>query len=925
MRPGCVRVLVAAFLCALPLSLHAQTTGSLRGTVTDASGAVLPGATVTISSDALIGGSRTTTTNEVGVFRFPSLPVGAYTVEIELAGFVSHRVADVPVNLEATATVNAALDVAKLAENVTVVGESPVIDVTRAGMASSIKNELLEEVPTRRNMYDLMHVQPGMSATYGDGQSDRVSAFGSNQQSNSWNVDGVNVTAPETGSSWWSVNPDVIEEIQVLGVGAPAEFGNHTGAVLNVVTKRGSNDFHGQASYFLQDDAITDVNVRLPDSDFTFNRKLYRNFTSQLGGPFKRDNTWFFGSFEYWRSASTEPGNDPSLAPTNYSDKYDLKVTTRLSDTITGDGFIHHDDWGGLDAPSPFYTQSALSGERGRNPAWGGGIDWIKSDKLLFEFKYAGWWSDDIHDSQTGSFDEPFIDYTPPDGGPTTYAGGVYYPWDYVTSRHQVKAKATYYASNFLNSEHEFKMGVQYSHGLAKTNVGIGPTGTYMYNYGGTLYRAVQDPYQYGGISNDTGVFIDDRVTVSDRLTLNLGVRYDINRGGFPDYNRLAIGTPSISPSGNYLETDEVIPGQDVVKWNLVSPRFGIAYQPFANGRSVIRASFGVYYDQNVIGNWDAPPPGKPTFLLYTQGPTGAFDELVTEQTSEDVEIHPDLRPPRTLQYAAGFEHQIGQLMSVGTQYVYKTTKDLVGWEIVSGEWTRVPFRDPFTGTEFSLLSQLDEPRVRKGNDPGQFPGSEDLDYFQRYHGLAFTVTKRYANNWGLNGSYTWSRSRGLIPRMLSQAQFNPFYSSTEGSDPNHFLNAEGRLQADRPHMFRLQGLVRLPWDVQLSGNVDLSTGRSHNRQIRAGGLGQGTVSVIMEPGGSYRFPATRNIDFLVGKRIPLGRGAAIRLEAWVYNLLNDDQVLSYSDLRLQRASDTFTADTWVEPRRLQFRFGLQF
>lgn len=898
----------------------------MRGTVTDESGAVLPGATVTIQSSALIGGSRTAVTNEVGVFRFPSLPVGTYSVQIELPGFVAHRVDNVPVSLESQATVNAALQVAKVAETVSVVGESPVVDVSRSGMAASIKNELLEEVPTRRNMYDLMHVMPGMSATYGDGQSDRVSAFGSNQQSNSWNVDGVNVTAPETGSSWWSVNPDVVQEIQVLGVGAPAEFGNHTGAVLNVVTKRGSNEFHGQASYFLQHDSLTDVNVRLPDSDFVFNRDKYRNFTSQLGGPFRRDSTWFFGSFEYYRSAQTEPGNDPSFAPTNYSDKYDLKVTSRLTERLTAEGFVHHDDWGGLDAPTPFYQPSALSGERGRNPAWGGGVEWVTNDRLFLEFKYAGWWSDDIHDSQTGSFEEPFINYTPDDGGPTTYAGGVYYPWDYVTSRNQVKAKATYYAANFLNSEHEFKMGVQYSRGLAKTNVAIGPTGSYMYNYGGTLYRAVQDPYQYGGISHDTGIFVDDRITVSDRLTINAGVRYDINRAGFPEYSRLEIGEPSISPSGLYKETDQTIPSRDVINWNLVSPRIGIAYQPFANGRSVIRASFGVYYDQNVIGNWDTPPPGKPTFRLYTQGATGEFDELVNEITSEDVDIHPNLRPPRTLQYAAGYEQQLSENVSVGTQYIYKDTKDLVGWEILGGVWEPFPFTDPFTGNPVTLLSQVEVPTTRKGNDPGEFPGSENLDYFQKYHGIVFNFAKRYADNWGLNASYTLSRSTGLIPRMLSQAQFNPFYSSREGADPNNFINAEGRLQADRPHMFRFQGVSRLPWDVQISAALDLSSGRAHNRQIRVPGLGQGTVVAIMEPGGAYRFPPVRNLDLSLGKRIPLGGGrAAIRLEGWIFNVLNDDSVLEYANLRLQRAGDEFTPIAWTEPRRLQIRFGVQF
>jgi hypothetical protein len=919
-----ILVYLAAFVLATSPPAIAQTTGSMRGTVIDSTGAVLPGATVTIRSDALIGGTRSTVTNEVGAFRFPSLPVGDYDVTVTIDGFVTYQIQKVPVGLESTATVNATMQVAQLAENVSVTGEAPLVDVTRAGMANSVTAATLEQIPTRRNMYDMMHAMPGMSPTYGDGQSDRVSAFGSNQQSNSWNVDGVNATAPETGSSWWTVNQDVIEEIQVIGVGAPAEFGNHTGAVMNVVTKRGGNEFHGQASYFFTNDKLTDVNVRLPDSEFTFNRELYRNFTAQLGGPIRKNSTWFFGSFEYWRSASTEPGNDPSLAPTNYSDKSDLKITNRTG-PFTIDGFIHHDDWGGLDAPSPFYSQSALSGERGRNPAWGGGLEWVTSDRLFMEFKYAGWWSDDIHDSQTGSFDEPFIDYTPPGGGPTTYSGGVYYPWDYVTSRNQAKVKATYYSENFLKSEHEFKLGVQYSYGTAKTNVGIGPTGTYMYNYGGYLYRAVQAPYVYGGVSHDTGVFLDDRITVSDRLTLNMGVRFDYSKGGVPDYSRLAIGEPSISVAGMYAETDEIVPGADVVNWKLISPRLGLAFQPFGDTRSVIRASFGVYYDQNVIGNWDSPPPGKPTFELFSCASDTECDDLVFEQTSEDVAIHPDLKPPRTLQYAAGFEHQIADNMSIGTQYIYKTTKNLVGWEIIGGEWEEAPFTDPFTGQQFTLLSQVDVPLTRKGNDPGDFPGSENLRYFQKYHGLAFTFAKRYANNWSLNASYTWSRSEGLIPRMLSQAQFNPFYSSREGADPNNFINAEGRLQADRPHMFRLQSVARLPWDFQVSTNLDFSTGKAHNRQIRVGNLGQGTVSVIMEPGGSYRFSPVKNLDLLIGKRIRFAGDAAIRLEAWLLNALNDDQELSFADLRLQTPSDRFTADTWVEPRRVQFRVGIQF
>ncbi len=329
-RMHALSVLVFVSVLAAAMPVIAQTTGSLRGVVTDSTGGVLPGATVTITSAALIGGTRTAVTNELGVYRFPSLPVGRYRIEVSMQGFGSSRTDDVDVGVNSQATVDAMLSVAAAAETVSVVGESPVVDVTSSSVGQSIKNELLEELPTRRNMYDLIQVQPGMSVDVGDGQSDRVVAYGSNRQSNSWNVDGVEVSGPETGSAWWTVNPDNIEEIQVMGVGAPAEYGNHMGGVFNVVSKSGSNVFHGGASYFFQTDGLTDVNVHVPDSPFTFHRDLYRNFTSQLGGPIMKDRMWFFGSYEYFRDASTEPGNDPSVAPLNKSDKYDIKVTTRL-------------------------------------------------------------------------------------------------------------------------------------------------------------------------------------------------------------------------------------------------------------------------------------------------------------------------------------------------------------------------------------------------------------------------------------------------------------------------------------------------------------------------------------------------------------------------------------------------------------------
>ncbi len=916
--------------CAIALSAWAQTTGNIRGEISDADGQPVPGAAITIRSEALIGGTRTVYTNEQGVYRFPAVPLGTYTVEVMMQGFQTVRAENVVVKLDSTAYVPIHIKMATMGETLTVLGETPLIDPTKAGLSTSFKSELLEELPTQRGMWDLMQVAPGVTVDYGDSQSTAIIAFGSNLQSNSWNVDGVDVSGPETGGAWWYVNPDMIEEVQVIGVGAPAEYGNHTGAVLNVVTKKGSNDFHGALNYFLQADSITGNNVNVPDSPFGFHRDTYRDFTAQAGGPVWKDKIWFFGAFEYLRDASTLPGADPDFAPLLKSDKYDFKMTARLGEKNEVSGFYHNEIYEYPGSPTQFTTPSSVGIEEGDNPAWGAGLTSTISDNLLLEFNYSGWTSDDFWRSATGSLEDPFINY---DESPETYSGGTLYPYDYLTSRHQLRGKLTYYADQFLKSQHEFRFGVQYSYGNADTIAALGPNGNYLYQYtsyyGTYLYQWYQTPYEYGGHSRDLGLFIDDTVTINDRLTLNLGLRLDHNNGSIPEYDRYAVGTPSVTHVGNWITTGEKIAGvDDLIKWNLVSPRLGFVYQLDKDGRSVVEGSFSVYYDHNVIGNWDAPPPGSPPYQLsYFNEATGEFEVFYEEPTQiPGFTYNKDLRAPRTLQYAAGYERQFWKDAAFGAQYVYKDTQDLVGWEILGGAYESVPFTDPFTGRQYTVLSIVEQPLIRKGNDPGDFPGSEGLRYFQKYHGLIFTFEKRFAGNYALNASYTWSRSEGLLPRMLSQRQFAPFYGSREGTDPNNFINAEGRLQGDRPHLFRVQGVfMNLPAGLQASASVEFSSGRAHSRTIRVRDLGQGSATIIMEPIGSFRYSPIQNIDISIGRKFSFSDHVQFRVDAWIYNLLNSDQELFFGTLALQDTSEAFVPDTWVKPRRLQIRLGMEF
>lgn len=936
-------VIVLCCLLAVGTTAFSQTTGNIRGTVSDETAAILPGATITLYSDAIIGGSRTLVTNEVGVYRFPSLPVGTYAVEIEMDGFDTYRVEDIAVQIGATATVNSTMKLGTLAETITVTGESPVVDVTESGISTSFKGEMVQELPTTRNFYDFIQMAPGMSAVYSGGTGDRTVAFGSNQQSNSWNIDGIETSAPETGSSWMDVNPDDIAEVQILGVGAPAEFGNATGAVFNVVTRKGGDTFRGGANYYYQNNALTGENVSANTLEgygynpFPYKRDSWWDFTGQIGGPIVREKAWFYASAQAQRDRDWQPGvNNQENGPGTYMvERLDAKGTMRLGQSNELGFMFHVDDWDSIDGGNDFTTDSAAYVERGITYGYGANLTSTLSSNTLLEFRYAGWWADDIHDSPTGSFDEPFIDYTPPGGGPPTYSGGVVYPWDYITWSQQFKAKATHYTEDFLNAQHEFKFGVQIARGDAGTAVTAGPNSTYTYHYYGYYYKVAQAPYVYGGISWDTGFFVDDTVTIGDRLTLNLGVRFDHNTGGIPDYKRLAPGEPSLFQSMNAVETDVIVPGQpDLINWNLIAPRIGFAFQPTGDGRSVIKGFFGLFYDQNVIGNWDSPAPGLPPYQIYDYDPvTGTVGDLVFETTSEDTAFHPNLRPPRSMQTTVGFDQQIGENLQLGLQYVYKQTEILVGWEILDGVYETQPFTDPFTGTEYQLLNEIEKPTLRKGNDPGNFPGSENLDYEQDYHGMSATFGKRYANNWSLMGSYTYSRSKGLIPRPWPQAQNNPFYGSTQGQDPNAYLNARGYLQADRPHMVRIQGVWRLPYDIMFSTALNFESGKPFNRQIRSNAFNQPTPNIIMASsgsedvsvGGTLRRPTQKNVDLMFGKRFYLSERANIRADLTVYNLLNDDADTFYADLRLADPSETFIPDTWVLPRRLMFRIGFEF
>src|SRR5262245_41115290 len=215
--------------------------------------------TVTVKGEKIVG-SQTAVTNAQGLYRFAGLPPGTYTIVYTLSGFTTVTRPSVKVDLGGIAEENIALKVSQIAEEVTVTGESPVVDTSSNQVSTTYDKDWVRNAPIRRfTFFDLINAAPGVNQSIST--SSRSTSLGSASDENSYQLDGTDFTAPFTGAAWPWPNTDAIEEIEVLSLGAPAEYGNMQGAVFNVVTRQGSNKFHGDGNFYWQKQGLTSDNT----------------------------------------------------------------------------------------------------------------------------------------------------------------------------------------------------------------------------------------------------------------------------------------------------------------------------------------------------------------------------------------------------------------------------------------------------------------------------------------------------------------------------------------------------------------------------------------------------------------------------------------------------------------------------------------
>jgi hypothetical protein len=292
----CLLLVVLLLTVAVPSA--AQTTGSIVGRITDEGGGVLPGVTVEAKSPSLQG-TRTAVTDGTGSYRLELLPPGEYTVTFTLQGFATETHQGVAVGLDRDTTLNPSLRAA-VAEEITVTTDVPVVDTTTTSLGSNLGTRAIETLPTARNYSSVVQITPGVSsdAHPENSRQDSITVYGSTGAENVYYIDGVNTTGAEYGFQGKELNFEFIQAVDVKTGGYEAEFGRSTGGIINVITKSGGNQFHGDVfAYHDGDSQQSDAELVVSTSGtpLGFTRE---DFGIGIGGYIVRDKLWFFAAYD---------------------------------------------------------------------------------------------------------------------------------------------------------------------------------------------------------------------------------------------------------------------------------------------------------------------------------------------------------------------------------------------------------------------------------------------------------------------------------------------------------------------------------------------------------------------------------------------------------------------------------------------------
>jgi len=884
----CLALGLIASLIAPALLADGTLLGTINGRVLDQDGKALPGATIELTS-AEKGFQRTAVSDASGAFNFPLLQPGPYFVSISLAGFQSYEAKNVIVSADKRTDVSASLKLAAAAEAVTVTGEAPLVDKSNTSATTNVNSELTQKLAVGRGYQNLITFAPGVTSANNSANANSHGALSSN---NLYLFDGVDTTDPTTGTFGQNFNYEAIQEVNVSTSGISAEYGRSQGAIVNVITKSGTNQLHGSFKALLTNDNWTSQNKgSAPITGNSFARvkydKLIPDYAATLGGPIWQDHLWFFGSYE-WVDATTPqrqtasspiPGNE-NFTGQNYQQTtntrlWDGKLTAQItssqlftaqfnSDPITG--FVI-DYWG---TGSPAADLGALTAQ-GQNECGGFGCTkqfrWsgVFGSRVSME---AGWATanGNIFVGPAFGHGSPFLNLA--DG---FFYNGATFDGFVVRPRTQANLAGSVYHELFGKAA-QFKAGVD--------------------------YQLVRSENSFTYPNNEIFVVANFNPALGQNQNFEVGDEWDrlttpvpsVSRGkiwGFYGLEKFEAGPVSMNLGVRVEKQSETSDlGNVVVDATTVDPRLSAAWDIMGDGKTLVSGGWGRYHQFLIQDISDSVFSGVPVQtnrdIFLWNGSDFEFAQSITVGGNNQP-VNTGLKPSYVDEFNIALQRQIGNTMAVGVRGIYRKWYNLVD--------------DVKSLTDDGVLLKV----------PQNF---DDSISKRSYKAIELTVEKRFSGNWQALANYTLSRAFGNVFADYASTlyDFPGDTCSPVGIGPMPCVDAEGANHYgiagfDRTSIFNafVAYTASLPVvNITAAPSFNVQSGLPYQRQRSFAAPDNSRPIYFYDQRGDERLPTTYQLNFaLEGTFKPFGNGALslvggpveIGLKAEVFNLTNQQKV----------------------------------
>lgn len=963
-------VFAIAILAVVPWSLQAQqSTGDIYGQLVDETGGALPGVAVTLTGSLI--GTQNQTSGINGDFHFIRLSPGEYDVQCELDGFTTVRREQVKVVTAGAVNLQITMKPAPVDEIITVIAEQPILDTKKTGVGQNITNDVLANIPTARDPWVVLSMVSGIvvdrvniAGAEGGQQSEFTSRGDVGGDNAMWNMDGVTITdMAAVGSSPTYYDFDAFEEIQVTtGGNDPSQATGGMG--INFVSKRGGDIPKGSARFIvtskgLQGDNTKDLqsNANPGGSDkldgFIWNPGFKRpvliksrDYGVEVGGPFKKETAWYWGAVgvqDIQSQAVTGAADNTQLENISFKANAQAGEDTTLTYMYyRGDKIKRGRNAGATRPPETTWNQSGPTN-----------IHKIEVSRVMSPNFYVN--------GKLGIVKGGFA-LTPQGGLETSAWRDINRVWhgsqQYLSTdrpQMQISADNNYFKSGF-GGNHELKFGFSYRK-VETESVSLWPgTGASTRVSSAYTWARVTRPGNAHTENRYLGVYVGDTFT-RNRLTLNLGVRFDRQNGS------LLEATTSGSPILPDLIPAMTVAAKDApFSWSDISPRLGLTYDVSGDGKTLVRGSFAKYADQMSGGDlaFLSPIPFASGLDYYwtdlngdhvaqrdeldlSYGPIGTyyFDPNNPTSTETTTNVDPNLKAPQRTELIVGGEREIMANFAVGGNFVWRRAENqtwLVGTD----------YRNPnatYTYDDYELAGYVEGTlpdgtpykmpyyKLRAARADLEGAGVYTLwtnrpDYYQQYTGLELFATKRLSDRWMLNASFNYQRDREYLKSNKGIANPSPG-SGTDAIDGRDVAfqsgssGKNGYWIATPKWQFNLNGLYQLPLGVTASANLISRQGYPvvYTEDVDGVDPGESTKTVQAVKIYDKKLPDMIELDFRISKTVSFAEKGNLMLDLDVFNILNKNTPLHVQETLA--IPDSNQVQDLMYPRTV--RFGIRY